>query len=219
MINAPYVKRGRKFRYIKPFAMLLAAVLLCGMAGCSKNGTSAPESSADSAIGGEVSTVSGESSEVSGDSDSAKIKPEITLDGQLITLPCNVKDVDGITIDREYSFVVVPASENVDEYSTAYFYYNNVRAGQVLLDGNCSDMSDLGDATLIGIRLNDDRIPMSYMGLTYNSNRDNIISVLGNPGRSGDIAMNYDLGTDGSVLIGLGSKDTITSVAIFLYIR
>lgn len=40
------MKRGRKYRYIKPVYLLLAAVLLCGMAGCSKNeGVSDSESS------------------------------------------------------------------------------------------------------------------------------------------------------------------------------
>ena len=35
--NAANRKPVRKYRYIKPFALLLAAVLLCGMSGCSKN--------------------------------------------------------------------------------------------------------------------------------------------------------------------------------------
>ena len=35
-----YVKRSRKHRYIKPFALLLAAVMLLGLSGCSKNETS-----------------------------------------------------------------------------------------------------------------------------------------------------------------------------------
>ena len=35
--NAANRKPVRKYRYIKPFAVLLAAVLLCGMSGCSKN--------------------------------------------------------------------------------------------------------------------------------------------------------------------------------------
>lgn len=53
--KAVYVKRVRKHRYIKPFALLLAAVLLCGTTGCSKNEerNSDPESPAvvsDSAI-------------------------------------------------------------------------------------------------------------------------------------------------------------------------
>lgn len=43
--RAAYVKRSRKHRYIKPFALLLSAVLLCGMVGCSKSGTSSPGSS------------------------------------------------------------------------------------------------------------------------------------------------------------------------------
>lgn len=43
--KAAYVKRSRKHRYIKPFALLLAAVLLCGLTGCNKNGTSSSESS------------------------------------------------------------------------------------------------------------------------------------------------------------------------------
>ena len=37
MINVPYVKRNRNHHYIKPFALLLATVLLCGVSGCSKN--------------------------------------------------------------------------------------------------------------------------------------------------------------------------------------
>lgn len=235
--KAACVKHGRKHRYIKPVSLLLAAILLCGMTGCSKNEVhiSEPESSLSGlqSIPNESSALDDASSEeinssassaefnsdVLSEQNRGKINPEIMMDGHLITLPCNVEDIQGITIDREYSFAVVPAENGIDEYSTAFFYYNNVRAGLVFLEGDCSEMSDLGNAKLIGIRLNDDRVPMSYSGLTYDSGKDDIIRTLGNPDRSGDIAMNYNLGVKGSVLIGLGTEDKITSVAIFLYLR
>ena len=51
--KADYVKRSRKRRYIKPFAFLLAAVMLLGLSGCDKSESSISESSSavsDSAI-------------------------------------------------------------------------------------------------------------------------------------------------------------------------
>ena len=219
----------------KAAALLTAIVLLCGLAGCSKKetGSSAPDSVSSPKQSSEISSDNGVSSvpqitvessvvstESAGSSDiqsPVKVKPEIEMDGQLISLPCKVKDIKGITIDREYSFVVVPASENVDEYSTAFFYYNEIRAGGIRLEGDCSEKTDLGEETVTGIDLNRD-ISFSYYGLTFDSNKEDIIDVLGEPNKNFDNYLSYYIDKDPAnhVAFSLDSKGKIHDVSIYL---
>ena len=131
-----------------------------------------------------------EETENSDEPSAVEIKPQIEMDGQLITIPCKVKDIKNITIDREYSFAVVPASENVDEYSGAFFYYNGIRAGIIRLEGDCSQKTVLDEETVVGFDLYAD-IPFSYYGVTPESNRDDIIKVLGEPDEGYDTLLKY----------------------------
>lgn len=216
-------------------ALLAAAVLLCGLTGCSKSETdsSAPDSAASVPQSTSVTeTKDSQSSEVnsdnSGSSDAQneqnatplikpEIKPEIVMDGQLITIPCKVKDIEGIMIDREYSFAVVPASENVEEYSTSYFYYNGIRAGGIRLAGDCSKKADLSEETVVGIDLFDE-IPISCLGLTLQSNREDIIGILGNPDINSDYLLIYYIDGDPAnhIDFSLKSNGKIDAVRIFL---
>ena len=222
----------------KAAALLTAIVLLCGLAGCGKKetGSSAPDSvsgviqssgaSSDNGVSSvpqitvESSVVSTESAGSSDIQSPVKVKPEIEMDGQLISLPCKVKDIKGITIDREYSFAVIPASEDVDERSGAFFYYNHIRIGMIELDGDCSEKPDLDEETVIRISISDD-ISFSYSGLTSDSTTEDIIAVLGEPSVNSDYYLWYSLdGTDlNHVDFRLNSKGKIDEVSIYLYVR
>ena len=212
-------------------ALLAMMILLCGFTGCDSKERS--NTASDSAVSGWLSTPVTESNDLqssevnSGNTGSSDvqnaqsvtcfIKPEIVMDGQLITLPCKVEDIVGITIDREYSFVVVPASENVDEYSTAYFYYNGKRAGLIRLDGDCSEKADLGKETVVGIDFYDN-MPVSCFGLTFQSKREDIIDMLGNPDNGGNTVMSFYI--DGNpanhIDFDLNSNGKMRAVRIYL---
>ncbi len=197
----------------KAAALLLVGAMLCGLAGCDLNGT-------DSSVPINSSSVSESNFDHESASDEQNtnlIKPEIVMDGQLIALPCKVKDIAGITIDREYSFVVVPASENVDTYSMAYFYYNDLRAGLIRLAGDCSERSDLGDETVVGIDLFDE-IPGACLGLTFQSKREDIIDMLGDPDSGGNTVMIYYIGGNPAdhIDFDLNSNGKIRAVRIYL---
>lgn len=205
-------------------ALLATVTLLCGFTGCNKNETdnSVPLSSLSipqsvSTDKSEVSQSSEFNSDVSSEENTSLIKPEIVMDGNLITLPCKVEEIDGITIDREYSFAVVSATENVDEYSTAYFYYNGKRAGLIRLDGDCSEKADLGKETVVGIDFYDN-IPVYCFGLTFQSKREDIIDMLGNPDNAGDTLLGYYI--DGNpadhIDFDLDSNGKMIAVRIYL---
>lgn len=205
-------------------SLLATAALLCGFTGCNKNETdnSVPLSSLSipqsvSTDKSEVSQSSEFNSDVSSEENTSLIKPEIVMDGNLITLPCKVEEIDGITIDREYSFAVVSATENVDEYSTAYFYYNGKRAGLIRLDGDCSEKADLGKETVVGIDFYDN-IPVSCFGLTFQSKREDIIDKLGNPDNASDTLVGYYI--DGNpadhINFDLDSNGRLIAVRIYL---
>ena len=88
MINAPYVKRNRKHCYIKPFAMLLAAVLMCGVTGCSKNeGVSDSESS------------SGDSQNISADNSIEDFEPvPVAEGGWTVESPAKTIRINGLVL-------------------------------------------------------------------------------------------------------------------------
>ena len=184
----------------KVIAMLAAGVLLCGLAGCDKKDTgnsvpnnvqstpqSVPESKPEAAQSTGTSSDNGVSS---APQRTGEIKSEITMDGQLISLPCKVKDIEGITIDRE-DMTVTPATENEAEYSTAKLQYNDVR-GTIRLAGDCSEKTDLDDETVIGIELREG-IPFSYSNITSDSTMDDVLAALGEADRSSDQTQSYFL--------------------------
>lgn len=204
----------------KVLCAFLAAVSACVFCGCGNGSGSVPIGEQSSAEYGDVpqgGVQSEESSTESSREESVGIKPEIEMDGQKIALPCKVEDINGITIDREYSFVVVPAEGNVDEYSTAYFYYNDKRAGLIRLDGDCSEKADLGKETVVGIDIFDD-VPVSCFGLTFESTGEDIIDLLGEPDKGGSTIMSYyiDGNSADHIDFDLNSSGKIKAVRIYL---
>lgn len=214
-------------------ALIAGAALLCGIAGCenTEGNVSAPESSTNSENSTsnveQSSTAEPDSSTEDSTNNSSEpeesntiqsVKAEIEMDGQLISLPCKVKDIKNITIDQEYSFAVV-SQDDGSYMSSAYFFYNNIRAGGIFLEGDCSEISDLSEENVIGFTLNEDIVPMSYLGLTYNSNRDDIIAMFGEPDAGQNTYMCYYFGEKGSVSFSLNSSNRIRKIDIFLNIR
>lgn len=232
---------------IKPLSALLAAAMLCGLAGCARDeGTSSePESSeASQSVSTVVSQDNSESnsqntsqntsqstsSSVPGnisDNSAASSQPSestqyeidnIEMDEQPISLPCKVKDIKNITIERG-RFFSVKQRDNGEYMSSSYFDYNGVRAGQIYLEGKCSQKPDLSEEKVIGLVAGNSSVPVSYMGLTYNSDKTEIIRVLGEPEKDDDQYMYYLIEPEGSVTFSLNSENKVTDIAIFLNIR
>lgn len=195
-------------------AILVMGATLCAFSGCGNSETSSttPDNSSDIRQSASV-----DKSDISIEQNTSLVKPEIVMDGQLITLPCKVEDIEGITIDREYSFVVVPATENVDEYSTAYFYYDGKRVGLIRLDGDCSEKANLDKETVVGIDFYDN-IPVSYLGLTFQSKSKDIIDTLGNPDKDDNTIMSYYINGDPAdhIDFDFNSNGKMKAVRIYL---
>lgn len=185
----------------KVIAILAAGALLCGLAGCDKKDTgssapnsvqsvpqSVPESKPEAA---QSSGTSSDNSVSSAPQRTVEIKPEITMDGQLISLPCKVNDIAGITLDTEDPLAVTPSTADAVEYSQVTFYLNDAR-GTIRLAGDCSEKTDLGEETVIGIELREG-IPFSYLDVTSDSTMDEVIAALGEPDRSSDQNKSYFL--------------------------
>lgn len=167
----------------KTIAILAASTLLCGLAGCGnkETGSSAPNNvqSVPQSSAANTATSTGASSENSVSSTpqrTKEIKSEIEMDGKLISLPCKVKDIGGITIDGE-SLTVTPAGEDTVGYSNATYNYNDTH-GNIRLAGDCSDKTDLSEETVIGIVVHSDA-SFNYSGLTPGATIDDVVGVFG----------------------------------------
>ena len=135
-----YVKRSRKHRYIKPFALLLAAVLLCGTAGCRKDEGQISElgsSSGDSqSFSVDNSTSDDTSSEQDNDSDEFDFDEavkNITLFGHKISLPCAWSD-----FGEDFSYAELFP---VDNDLFCRLYYKGKQIGNVVF-GDCNEYSE-----------------------------------------------------------------------------
>lgn len=219
----------------KIIALLAGAALLCGITGCenTEGNISAPESSTNSDTSSveESSTAEPDSSTENSTDNSSEpsenmiqsVKPEIEIDGQLISLPCKVKDIENITIDQEYSFAAMSLDDG--SYMSGGFYsYNDVRrVGGIYLEGDCTEISDLSEETVIGINVEPDdyfgSVSFSYLGLTRDSDKDDIIAMFGEPDAGLNTYMCYYLGEKGSVSFSLNSSNRIRKIEIFLNIR
>lgn len=206
----------------KVLCAVLAAVLACVVAGCAKKETSVPDSSDISQSVPEKSTdhlssisVS-DNSTVSNNLSNDVISPsfEIELNGQSICLPCKVKDINGIKIDTEYSFGSYQRDDG-KYMSFAFYYYNDIRAGQIYLEGDCTGKTDLAEEKVIGLSLKTDSIPMSYMGLTSDSNMSDIVGIFGEPDLGGDTCFTYYIEPEGSVLIDLNPKGKVSEIWLY----
>ena len=210
----------------KVIAILAAGALLCGLAGCDKKDTgssapnnvqsvpqSVPENKSEAA---QSTGTSSDNSVSSAPQRTVEIKPEITMDGKLISLPCKVKDIKGITLDTEVSFIGVPATADGVEYSQVTFYLNDAR-GTIRLAGDCSEKTDLGEETVIGIELREG-IPFSYSDVTSDSTMDDVLSVLGEPDRSSDqnksYFLRYYIDGDPSNYVDFGFNETHDKILV-----
>ena len=143
---------------------------------------------------------------------------DVKLNDQLVTLPCKVKDIKNVTIEVGRNFSV-KQRDNGSYMSSSLFDYDGTNAGTIYLDGDCSNISDLGEVTVIGIAAGDSRVPVSYMGLTFGASKDDIIRTLGAPADENDDYIYYYIEPEGSVTFSLNSENKVEDIAIFLNIR
>ena len=215
-------------KFSKTFSVLLAAVMICGLTGCGGSGkTGAPLNAQESELF--VSPPPSSSSDTgqhgSGQHDSSQpvestvSEPiDFEMDGQTFSLPCKVGDLKNITIDRGFPFSV-KKRDNGTYMSTSQFDYDGTHAGTIYLDGDCSGIADLSEVTVIGIVAGDSRVPVSYLGLTFDSTKDDIIRVLGDPVETDGAYLYYLIEPEGSVTFSMDSENKVVDIAVFLNIR
>ena len=87
----------------------------------------------------------------------------------------------------------------------------------IRLDGDCSEKADLGKETVVGIDFYDN-IPVYCFGLTFQSKREDIIAMLGNPDNADDTLLGYYI--DGNpadhIDFDLDSNGKMIAVRIYL---
>lgn len=201
----------------------LAAVLAFLFCGCAKEESSVPTSVVQSTTqnvsesGSSLSSSISENSAISDNMSKDVISPsfEIEFNGQSICLPCKVKKINGIKIDTEYSFGSYQRDDG-KYMSFAYYYYNNKRAGQIYLEGDCTRRSpDLDEENVIGLSVADSSVPMSYFGLTFGSDEKDITDMFG----ESDYGKTYYIEPEGSVIFFLNSKNKVKEIQLFVDIR
>lgn len=145
---------------------------------------------------------------------------DVKMDGELITLPCKVKDFPNIALEIGFNFTV-KKRDNGTYMSSTKFIYDDMDAGSIYLDGDCGKSADLGEETVIGVDVGDSSIPISYMGLSFNSTKDDIIRTLGEPFEtgSGEDYLYYQIEPEGSVTFTFNDENKVANIAIFLDIR
>ena len=230
-------------KYTKLLSALLTAAMLCSLAGCRENNDSPFESydisqnssensessgAAHEGLNNELftttssaatsSTLSSSSVSVQQNESTQLEQIDVKMDEQLISLPCKVKDIKNITIDRGRNFSV-KQRDNGTYMTSSLFDYNDATAGTIYLEGDCTGIADLSEVTVIGITAGDSRVPVSYMGLTFDSAKADIIRTLGDPIEEKDDYIYYHIEPEGSVTFSLNSEDKVSDIAVFLNIR
>lgn len=173
-----------------------------------------------STTGSESSEQTENSSDLSSGSLNNSAEIDVKMDGELITLPCKVKDFPNIALEVGFNFTV-KKRDNGTYMSSTKFIYDEMDAGSIYLDGDCGKSADLSEETVIGVDVGDSRIPISYMGLSFNSTKDDIIRTLGEPFEtgSGEDYLYYQIEPEGSVTFTFNNENKVANIAIFLDIR
>lgn len=145
---------------------------------------------------------------------------DVKMDNELITLPCKVKDFPNIALEVGFNFTV-KKRDNGTYMSSTRFIYDDINAGSIYLDGDCGKSTDLSEETVIGVDVGDSGIPISYMGLSFNSTKDDIIRTLGEPLETGygEDYLYYQIEPEGSVTFTFNDENKVSNIAIFLDIR
>lgn len=104
---------------------------------------------------------------------------EFSLMNSKVTIPFKLKDLKYITIDEETCF----ETDEGDLFCS--FWYDDYRIGTMRLE-NCSvDEKNKEDKNLVYLKISPDFIfddfEFEYMGLTFNSTKEDIINTLGEP--------------------------------------
>lgn len=188
----------------KTISMILAAVMLCGMSGCSKNEEISSES--------EVSTVpestkssaseSYDTSEIPSEADAElndELDFEIELADHQITFPCKLKELEDIMVGlgKELTPIKLDNGGSADQFCMTY---NGEDVGYI--DVEINDITELSERTVVGIRIinKEGEIPVSYRGFTIGSDEQDILNELGDPDKNLFGSMSsYFIGSEGGI--------------------
>lgn len=103
--------------------------------------------------------------------------------------------------------------------SCAYYYYNDKRAGQIYLEGDCTGKNDLGEENVIGLTVADSSVPTAYMGLTFGSDKKAVTDMLGEHDFGKDYVLTYYIEPEGSVIFFFDDESKVEEIQLNLDIR
>lgn len=218
MGKTSYVKRVRKHRYIKPVAALLAAVMVCGMAGCDKSENPDSESSSNisQSISDEVS--SNNLNEQNGQSSNLALKTEIKVDGHIITIPCMVSNLTDIGMSLDPTTLVSFTDSGGKSTTATQVFYNNGTMGMVVLNGEFTADDDLSGAYVIHLQISEFEAKscnavVSYCGLNFQSTKEDVVAELGSDYNDFNGSPHY--GTpENHIYFSIGTDNTISNIEI-----
>lgn len=173
--NAANRKPVRKYRYIKPFAVLLAAVLLCGVSGCSKN---------EGEISKQESSL-GDSQNISSDNSIEDFEP--------VPVPEGGWKVESLAKTIRINGEPLPEPFTVDNLGEGYevkidngylfLYYNDKWVCQVRYIDKSGEADNAKELDSIGIfaELCEDNDFITFNGIHIGSTLSDVESALGRP--------------------------------------
>lgn len=209
--RAAYVKRSRKHRYIKPFALLLAAVLLCGLTGCSKNGTSSPGSSL------------GDSQNISSDSSIENFEPVPVPDGGWTaeSLAKTIR-INGMVLPNPVTVENLGKGYDVDETHT--LIYNRLQIAVIVFDNESANLDNCKKnirAFALNTNAKMDVKAFYVNGITLGSSAVEAIKAFGEPleKTSQNVWVYYENGKgvdDNIMVLWFDDEDNISWISIRL---
>lgn len=140
-------------------------------------------------------------------SSTEEIEPiDVKISDQSFSLPCRLGDIANISVDRS---VLTFGSFNRNDgkrSSKGDFFYDDIPAGQIYLEGDCTAKENIDGARVIGLVTGDSQVPVTYMGVTFGSGREDIVNALGDPIEEDNTYMYYYIEPKGSVTFTLDSE-------------
>lgn len=170
----------------KAVALLAMAALLCGFTGCGESETNSTAISSSSMTSDDKPLNSVTVSTSFDLTTVAKAVPTIKIGDETITLPIKCKDLKHIHGDK----LVMPMDNQI---GATGLFYDDERIGQLFIEDYVEDYEkedEYSANNIIRLNLYDywgsGAVQIDYMGLSFQSSKDDVIKTLGEPDETRD---------------------------------
>lgn len=160
-------------------ALLVTAAMLCGLTGCGKNETGRSAVSSSSMTSDDKPLNSATVSTSFDPPTVAKAVPTIKIGDETITLPVKCKDLKHIHGDK----LVMPLDNQI---GATGLFYDDERIGQLYIE-DYENEDDYSEKNIVCLNIYDSWLSgtsvdqIYYMGLSFDSSKDDVIKTLGEP--------------------------------------